>query len=81
MKLATRVNPDPSRILRAYTEGSYGGSAMELLEPDHSGLVYPRYVDNSLIPDDFAKNVLDCDKRCDKCDRCRKAMSAATVTL
>ena len=81
MKLATRINPNPARILRSYANGGYGGSSMELLEPDHSGLIYPKYVDNSRIPREWAEAVLDCDKRCDLCDRCRRTMSDATVTL
>ena len=51
MKLATRVNADPIRVLRAYTEGAYGGSSLELLEPNHTALLYPYLLDNSkLIP-------------------------------
>jgi len=81
MKLATRINPNPSRILSAYTNRSYGGSAMELLEPDHSGLVYPKYVDNSRISSEYMAAVLECDKHCDECQRCRQVMAEATVTL
>lgn len=52
MKLATRVNADPVRVLRAYTEKKYNGSTLELLEPNHTALLYPYLLDNSkLIPE------------------------------
>jgi collagenase-like PrtC family protease len=42
MKLATRVNAHPVRILESYATGSHIGSVMSLLEPDHSALFAPR---------------------------------------
>ena len=38
MKLATRINAHPVRILESYATGSHLGSVMSLLEPDHSAL-------------------------------------------
>lgn len=38
MKLATRVNEHPTRILESYVTGSHLGNMMELLEPNHSAL-------------------------------------------
>ncbi len=81
VKLATRVNKAPERILRAYTERNYRGSVMELLEPDHTGLIYPNYVDNKDIPADFARTVFECDKNCDSCDYCRDAMKKAVRVI
>ncbi len=49
VKLATRVNPDPVRVLRAYTAGSHHGSLLDLLEPNHAGLLYPSVLENSRI--------------------------------
>lgn len=49
MKLATRVSPMPIRILRAYLKGGYSGSLPDLLEPNHSGIFYPRLLENRLI--------------------------------
>ena len=49
MKLATRVSPMPMRILRAYLNGAYSGSLPDLLEPNHSGLFYPRLLENQRI--------------------------------
>ena len=49
MKLATRVSPMPMRILRAYLDGRYSGSLPDLLEPNHSGLFYPRLLENQKV--------------------------------
>ncbi len=50
MKLATRVHERPERILRAYLEdGSYSGSILDLLEPNHTALFYPWLLENRLI--------------------------------
>ncbi len=49
VKLATRVSPMPIRILKAYLGGEYKGSLTDLLEPNHSGLFYPRLLENSLV--------------------------------
>ena len=38
MKLATRINAHPVRILESYATGSHIGNVMSLLEPDHSVL-------------------------------------------
>ena len=38
MKLATRTNSHPIRILESYVTGSHIGDMMPLLEPDHSAL-------------------------------------------
>ena len=38
MKLATRINAHPVRILESYATGSHIGDIMHLLEPDHSAL-------------------------------------------
>jgi hypothetical protein len=51
MKLATRVNAAPRRVLRAYLRGSHSGSTLELLEPNHTALLYPYLLENrKLIP-------------------------------
>ena len=50
MKLATRVNADPVKILRAYIdEGKHIGSVLDLLEPNHSPVIYPYILENSRI--------------------------------
>ena len=81
MKLATRVNESPMRVLNAYAGRKYRGSVMELLEPDHSGLIFPRYIDNALIPSEHTERMMRCDKRCYACGKCREVSKAATVVL
>ena len=49
MKLATRVSPVPVQILRAYMNEKHIGAVTDLLEPNHSGLVYPYLLENSSI--------------------------------
>lgn len=50
MKLATRVNSNPVRILKAYIENqSHTGSVLDLLEPNHTGLFYPYLLENREI--------------------------------
>ena len=50
MKLATRVSADPVRILQAYIDRKrHIGSALDLLEPNHTGTIYPYFLENSDI--------------------------------
>lgn len=46
MKLATRVNENPIRVLRSYLKGSYSGSTLDLLEPSHTSTIYPLLLEN-----------------------------------
>ncbi|MBQ9920820.1 MAG: hypothetical protein IJO52_01430 [Clostridia bacterium] len=56
MKLATRVSPNPFRILDAYIKNNrYVGNVLELAEPDHSGILYPYVLDNGKI----TSNIID----------------------
>lgn len=50
MKLATRVNANPVNVLKAYIDNQkYTGSTLELLEPNHTALVYPYMLENSMV--------------------------------
>ncbi len=50
MKLATRVHQNPLRVLRAYIDNSRCvGNMAGLLEPDHSGTIYPYILENGKI--------------------------------
>lgn len=50
MKLATRVNANPMRVLDAYIEKArYVGSVFDLCEPNHTKALYPNLIENSLI--------------------------------
>jgi dTDP-4-dehydrorhamnose 3,5-epimerase len=81
VKLATRVNSSPSRVLNAYVGKRYRGSVMELLEPNHSGIFYPQYIENANFNENFAKQVLTCDKKCEECNFCAEVMREACVKL
>ena len=81
LKLATRVHADPGRVIRAYVQGHAGGSLPGLMEPDHSALFYPTVLENALLPADFGKTLLYCDKNCAACGYCDRVQAAATVSL
>lgn len=81
LKLATRVNRNAAGVIRAYCCGSYSGNLPGLLEPDHSALFYPAVIENKKIPDDFGVKTASCDKRCEKCGYCEKALANALLCL
>ena len=81
VKLATRVNTSPSCGLSAYVGKHYKGSVMELLEPNHSGILYPQYIENANFKKGFAEYVLNCDKKCEECNFCTEVMRKACVKL
>lgn len=59
VKLATRVNQNPERILRAYVEQErYLGSTLDLLEPSHTALLYPRLLENANIKSSLTNGCL-----------------------
>ncbi len=80
-KLATRVSNNPIKTLRAYINGKYSGPVTDLLEPNHSGLFYPEVIENSRIPEGFAKQVMTCGKNCDSCGYCAKVLENSTIEL
>ena len=50
LKLATRVSLYPERILKVYlTNHSYRGSMLDLLEPNHTNVLYPWLLENAKI--------------------------------
>lgn len=59
MKLATRVNSKPVRILRAYIDRqSFSGNLPDLLEPNHSGAFYPYIIENKNIISEVENEIL-----------------------
>ena len=57
MKLATRVSANPEKILRAYIDNrKHIGSTLDLLEPNHSGTIYPYILENSCIKAEYDEN-------------------------
>lgn len=58
MKLATRVSPVPLQILRAYMNEKHTGAVTDLLEPNHTGLLYPYLLENSALNSTVHDNML-----------------------
>lgn len=84
MKLATRVNSAPARVLRAYAEGHYTGNLLELLEPDHAKTLYPQVLENQRLPVEYGRWVASCGHICEHggdCSYCREAAERALVSL
>jgi len=71
LKLATRINVAPVKVINAYVSGKFFGGINELLEPNHSSLIAPNFLDNSKFPKDFATVVGNCNKDCASCNYCK----------
>jgi len=80
-KLATRVHAHPERVLEAYVNGAWGGSILDLCEPNHSGLLRPFLIENRRLPGDFNETLLSCSKNCEECGYCEAALNGALVDL
>jgi hypothetical protein len=51
------VSSNPERILRAYIDNQkHIGSALDLLEPNHTGTIYPYLLENSRIKAEVSEN-------------------------
>lgn len=81
LKIATRMNNNPARVISAYCRGSFSGAVTDLLEPNHSGLFYPEVIENKKIPKDFTETVLNCNKDCENCNYCKNTLNDALVSL
>ena len=81
IKLATRVNKNPTAVLDAYIRGYHRGQLTALLEPDHSGVFYPAVIENGKIAEDFTKTLLTCNKKCSECGYCREICKKSIVRL
>ncbi len=67
IKLATRVNKNPSQILKSYVRQKYSGNILELLEPAHS--IYPYVLENGeelkLVKIDTTGGIIDVNEQDD----------------
>lgn len=81
MKLATRVNANPSRVVESYMRAKHYGSPLELCEPCHAGALAPYYLDNTRIPEDFARRVGNCDKQCERCGYCETVFQQSIIKM
>lgn len=58
LKIATRVNSNPVRVLKAYISKKHNGSVLDLLEPNHTGLIYPYLLENQKINSEVSNQKL-----------------------
>ena len=59
VKLATRVNKNPISVLDAYIKNKrYVGSVFDLCEPNHTSVLYPNMIENSLVESKVEDNKL-----------------------
>ncbi|HON04788.1 MAG TPA: hypothetical protein P5065_01575 [Candidatus Ratteibacteria bacterium] len=71
VKLATRINPEPEKVIEAYCIEKYKGNLLDILEPSHSGLLFPYIIDNTKFPDDWFLKSAACGKNCEECCYCK----------
>ncbi|MCX8082926.1 MAG: hypothetical protein N3D17_05995 [bacterium] len=79
VKLATRLNPDPEKIIKAYCNEKYEGNLLDLFEPSHSKIIFPYIIDNSIFPSDWFEKTSCCNKRCDGCPYCKEVLKKVLV--
>ncbi len=53
IKLATRIHSRPYSVIEAYVRRSFGGSILNLMEPDHSSLLGKVNLKNTDFPNDW----------------------------
>lgn len=79
MKLATRMHANPRLVVHAYAQRRYAGNLLDLLEPGFGPAFAPYVLDNTRLPADWFDRTSTCDRRCDRCTYCAKALAAALV--
>lgn len=80
-KLATRLHDNPRLVIDAYARGKHHGNLLDLMEPGHGPLFYPRIVDNTRFPDDWFNMITRCDKRCEACACCQDVLKKVLVRI
>jgi len=70
VKLATRANPRPAAIIRAYMDQTYCGNILDLTEPTHSTLLGAYTLDNQSFPPDYFDRRTACGGSCAQCGYC-----------
>jgi len=79
VKLATRINPYPKRVIEAYYNEKYEGNLLDLFEPSHSKILYPYVIENSKFPYNWFEKILSCDKFCKDCSYCLEIFKKVLV--
>lgn len=81
VKLATRIHPYPSILIRSYVKGEWDGNLTELTEPGFADLLGPYKLKNSALPKDFWISKTNCKRAynrgvthyCKDCGYCSNA--------
>jgi hypothetical protein len=81
IKLATRMHSRPEMIIAAYCRGRFRGNLLDLTEPSFSSLFRGYVLDNTLISNDAALKLFNCDHRCDRCGACEAIVRSALVRM
>jgi len=81
VKLATRSNRNPARVIEAYVRGKYSGNLLELMEPDHSADIYPFIIDNTKFPEMYGKKRMECGLACENCGYCEAVLKQCAVDV
>ncbi len=74
VKLATRLNPRPLMVIKAYIERSFYGNTLDLLEPNHTSLLQGHFIDNKAFPADWFERSSSCGRQCHKCNYCAEVL-------
>jgi collagenase-like PrtC family protease len=70
VKIATRLNPAPALVLRAYAQGFWKGNLTDLFEPQLSSVIAPRVLDNTAFGGDWFQTTSVCRRHCEDCSYC-----------
>lgn len=77
IKLATRAHALPGMVIGAYAKRRYFGNLLDLFEPSFTPAFLPYVIDSSKIPSDFWQKTTECNKKCDRCNYCKKVLDGA----
>jgi len=79
VKLATRMQANPRRVLQAYVSQRYRGNLPDLFEPGHGPLFAPFIIDNARFPEDWFARTSTCGQQCEPCDYCASVLAQVLV--
>ena len=79
LKLATRTHANPRKVVQAYSEQTFSGNLLDLLEPGYGPAFFPYLIDNTKFPSDWFKQTTECDKKCHKCNYCASILKKVLI--
>ena len=74
VKLATRAHHLPGMVIDAYARRKYSGNLLDLFEPGFGPAFAPYVIDSDKLPADFWEQTTGCNKHCESCGYCEKAL-------